>query len=381
MSSNDTTPESSSNHESHEGHETAITLNGTVASFSPGETILEVATRSGIEIPTLCHDPRLAPVGACRTCLVEIDGWRRLAPSCLTAAANGMVVASTGERIARHQRTLLSLYLTDNVARDVTHDTADPSQLHAMAISVGAATDWPHMMPVRSERANDRNPYIEFRADRCILCSRCTRYCEEVEAVSAIALTGRGSQTTISTSDERSLLDSTCEMCGGCIDVCPTGAMTEKLPLVSQLRPARELDKVRTTCNYCGVGCQMDLNIDRAANHGRGQVVKITSPPPGTAPNDGNLCVKGRFAYNFAEHPDRLTSPLIRNIDGGFREASWDEAIACAAKGLLGVKQRHGANALGFISSSRCTMEENYLVQKLARAAFGTNNCHQCAAT
>ena len=358
-----------------------ITLNGDEVAFTPGETLLEVADRANTEILTLCHDPRLVPVGACRTCLVEIDGWRRLAPACLTKAEPGMVIVSENERIRRHQRSLLALYLTDNVEAEETRDTADPSELHEMAVAVGAATDWPTMAPIRDERASDRNPYIEFRADRCILCARCTRYCEEVEAVSAIALTGRGSETTISTSDAVSLLDSTCEMCGGCIDVCPTGAMTEKKPLVAQLKPARDLEKVRTTCNYCGVGCQMDLNVDRDANDGRGQVVKITSPPPGTKPNDGNLCVKGRFAYNFVEHEDRLTVPLIRNDDGSFREASWDEAIEVAAKGLLGVKERHGADALGFVSSSRCTMEENYLVQKLSRAAFGTNNCHQCAAT
>jgi predicted molibdopterin-dependent oxidoreductase YjgC len=276
----------------------------------------------------------------------------------------------------------LALYLTDNVDAAAAEDTADPSELHAMAERYNAPADWPRMELCRDQRSEDRNPYIEFRADRCILCARCTRYCEEVEAVSAIALTGRGARTTISTADRASLFDSTCEMCGGCIDVCPTGAMTEKAPLTARLKPARQLEKVRTTCNYCGVGCQMDLNVDRAANGGRGQVVKITSPPPGTAPNDGNLCVKGRFAYAFVEHEDRLTTPLIRDAEtGGFREASWDEALQHAARGLLGVKERHGADALGFVSSSRCTMEENYLVQKLARAAFGTNNCHQCAAT
>jgi predicted molibdopterin-dependent oxidoreductase YjgC len=152
--------------------------------------------------------------------------------------------------------------------------------------------------------------------------------------------------------------------------------MAEKLPLANAAKPERELEKVRTTCNYCGVGCQMDLNVDREA----GRIVKVTSPPPGTPPNDGNLCVKGRFAYEFVEHEDRLTAPLVRR-DGRLVETTWADAIQTAARGLLGVKERHGADALGFVSSSRCTMEENYLVQKLARAAFGTNNAHQCAAT
>lgn len=358
-----------------------IWLDGREVEFRDGETILGIASRTGTAIPTLCHDPRLEPVGACRSCLVEIDGWRRLVPACTTKASAGMKIASENDRIDRHRKNLFSLYLSDNVPVESTWDTADPSELHQMAKELGAAADWPRMEPVRQNRHGDRNPYVEFRADRCILCARCTRYCAEVESVSAITLSGRGSHTTISTADGISLFDSTCELCGGCIDVCPTGAMTEKMPLEAGLRAARELEKVRTTCNYCGVGCQMDLNVDRHANDGHGRVVKITSPPPGTKPNDGNLCVKGRFAYNFIDHPDRLTTPLVRGDDGQLHPASWDEAITRAALGLQEVRDRHGADALGFVSSSRCTMEENYLVQKLSRAVFGTNNVHQCAAT
>ena len=351
-----------------------LTLDGTPVSFAAGETVLDAARRAGVEIPTLCHDPRLAPAGCCRSCLVEVEGRPRLAPACATPAADGMVVATDNERVARHRRTLLSLYLADQ--------PADPErgghscELHGMAAAYGADPDWPRMAPLRSGR-EAVNPYILFEADKCILCARCTRYCAEVEGVSAIALSGRGARTTISTADRRGLLDTSCELCGGCIDACPTGAMTEKMPRAAGAPAEAALEKVRTTCNYCGVGCQMDLNVDRAAN----RVAKVTSPPPGTTTNDGNLCVKGRFAYDFIDHPDRLTAPLVRGADGLLHEASWEEALARAADGLRGVAARHGADALGFVSSSRCTGEENYLVQKLARGVFGTNNVHQCAAT
>ncbi len=358
-----------------------LKLNGEEIEIVPGESVLELARRMGTEIPSLCHDPRLKAVGACRTCLVEIDGWRRLVPSCATKAAEGMAIATNNERIERHQKALFALYMTDNVEASETEDSSDPSELHALAAKVGAPTTWPRMEHRRFQRTADRNPYIEYRADRCILCARCTRYCEEVESVSAIALAGRGSETTIATADGRSLLDTTCELCGGCVDVCPTGAMAEKKPLALKLLPARKLEKVRTTCNYCGVGCQMDLNIDRTANDGRGVVAKITSPAAGVLPNDGNLCVKGRFPYQFIDHKDRLTTPLIRDSEGQLQPASWEDALRIAAKGLQGVAKRHGADSLGFVSSSRCTGEENYLVQKLSRAVFRTHNVHQCAAT
>jgi predicted molibdopterin-dependent oxidoreductase YjgC len=157
--------------------------------------------------------------------------------------------------------------------------------------------------------------------------------------------------------------------------------MDEKIPLLAKAPPERELEKVRTTCNYCGVGCQMDLNVDPNANNGKGKVVKITSPDPGTTTNDGNLCVKGRFAYDFIDHKDRITSPLIRDKNGILQETSWEVAIEYAAQGLKKVREKYGNDGLGFISSSRCTGEENYLMQKMSRTVFQTNNIHQCAAT
>ena len=204
-------------------------------------------------------------------------------------------------------------------------------------------------------------------------CARCTRYCDEVEAVNAITLAFRGSETTISTAGERGLIDTSCELCGGCIDTCPTGALVEKKAPKNLV--SLETATTRSTCNFCGVGCQLDLHTHN------GRVVKITSPEPGETLNDGNLCVKGRFAYDFVHHEDRITEPLIRGADGKLHPASWDQAIAAVADGLAKVKDKHGADSLGFISSSRCTGEENYLMQKLSRAAFGTNNIHQCAAT
>jgi predicted molibdopterin-dependent oxidoreductase YjgC len=349
-----------------------IVIDGNELSFEEGETVLEVAKRAEIEIPTLCYDPRLRPAGACRMCLVEVEGSRLMQPSCSFKAAPGMVVRTQTARVERNRQFILSLHLADNIAdREVAEDN-NPSRLHDLADVYGTAGEWPAVEQTRQSRPQDTNKFIEFRADRCIACSLCTRYCDEIEAVSAITLAGRGAHTTISTTMGDSLTDTTCELCGGCVAVCPTGAMTEK-PALAWGKPERELEKVRTTCNFCGVGCQLDLNIDREAN----RVVKVTSPPPGTTVNDGNLCVKGRFANDFIHHPDRLDTPLVRGEDGELHEATWDEAFDRVVAGLQGVAERHGDDSLAFISSSRCTGEENYLMQKMARAAFRTHNIHQ----
>ncbi len=264
----------------------AIEIQGQSLPFRAGETVLEVAGRHGIEIPTLCHDPRLEPAGACRTCLVEIEGWRRLAPACATKASDGMKIASENERIDRHRQSLLALYMTDHPTDRSVAEPGAPNELLDMVERYAAPSDWGRMEPRRAARPEDENPYIHFNPDTCIACARCTRYCDEIEGVSAITLAGRGSETTISTVDRLGLLDTTCEMCGGCIDVCPTGAMGEKLPLTRGDKPERELTKVRTTCNFCGVGCQLDLNVDPDAERedgGRGRGVRDR---PGRAVDD-----------------------------------------------------------------------------------------------
>jgi predicted molibdopterin-dependent oxidoreductase YjgC len=351
-----------------------VTVDGRRVEASPGETVLTAAERLGIGVPTLCHDPRLEPAGACRSCLVEIDGQRRLQPACKFKVTPEMAVTTDSERIQRHRQVLMSLYLADHALDEDGLPAPGPNgnQLRELAAESAPLLPLEPVSAPRAARNHDVNPYIGFNPDACILCARCTRYCDEVEAVSAITLTERGAETTIGTLGGLDLLDTSCELCGGCIAVCPTGAMFERkaLPVAPEA-----VEKVRSTCNFCGVGCQLDLNV------ADGRVVKVTSPPPGETVNDGNLCVKGRFAYDFIHHEDRLTTPLIRREDGQLHPASWEEALKVAAEGLMGVKERHGADALGFVSSSRCTGEENYLVQKLSRAAFGTNNCHQCAAT
>jgi predicted molibdopterin-dependent oxidoreductase YjgC len=287
-----------------------------------------------------------------------------------------MVVRTATAKVERNRRFILSLHLADTVADRAAAEDNNPSRLFAMADRHGTAGEWPQLATIRAGRPHDVNRFISFRPDRCIACGLCTRYCDQVEAVSAITLAGRGAATTISTVDARSLTDTTCELCGGCVDVCPTGAMTEKQALAYG-KPERELDKVRTTCNFCGVGCQIDLNVDRAAN----RVVKVTSPPPGTTVNDGNLCVKGRFANDFIHHPDRLTEPLVRGEDGELHPTTWEHALHVAADGLKGVMERHSPQHVGVLSSARLTNEENFLIQKLARTGLKTHSVHSCEAT
>ena len=226
------------------------------------------------------------------------------------------------------------------------------------------------------EPYDDRNTLMGYDPDTCILCNRCVRYTQEVMQCSALTFEGRGPEARVVPTHGDSWLDTECELCGGCLSVCPTGAIYEKFVEGAPAGHEASLTKTKTTCTFCGVGCQIDLNVDPELK----RITKVTSDP-GYVSNDGNLCVKGRFAFNFVHHPDRLTDPPVRGEDGELHRTDWDTALRAAADGLLRVKERHGPQAIGVLASARLTNEENFLLQKLARTALQTNSVHSCEAT
>jgi predicted molibdopterin-dependent oxidoreductase YjgC len=347
-----------------------FTLDGRSVAALEDELLVHALARNGVFVPTLCHDEKLDPYGGCRMCIVGIEGAPRPMPACATRVVEGMVV-STNSSVPQFQRTLTEMLLTEHLNGS---PAGRPNELVELADDLGVEA--PFVLPdAKREPYEDRNKLMGYDPDACILCNRCVRYTQEVMQCSALSLEGRGGHARIVPTWGRSWLDTECELCGGCLSVCPTGAIYEKF-LEGTTEPERALTKVKSTCTFCGVGCQVDLNVDSDTK----RIVKVTSDPSYVS-NDGNLCVKGRFAFNFVHHPDRLTEPLVRGEDGELHPASWDEALRAAAEGLSLVRDRYGPQAIGFLSSARCTNEENYLVQKLARAVIGTNSVHSCEAT
>jgi predicted molibdopterin-dependent oxidoreductase YjgC len=349
----------------------AFTLDGKPVTAAAGELLVHAAARHDVFIPTLCHDEQLAPYGGCRVCVVDVEGSPRPLPACATRVTEGMVVA-TNSRALQFRKTLTEMLLVEHLDPS---PGGRPNELIDLAEELGAEA--PFVLPdAKREPYDDRNRLMGYTPDTCILCNRCVRYTQEVMQCSALSLEGRGPHARIVPTWERSWLDTECELCGGCLSVCPTGAIYEKFLEGAPAGHERGLDKVKSTCTFCGVGCQIDINVDRAAN----RIVKITSNPDYVS-NEGNLCVKGRFAFNFVHHPDRLTEPLVRGDDGDLHPTTWDDALRVAAEGLKEVKERHGPQSIGVLASARLTMEENFLIQKLARTAIGTNSVHSCEAT
>ena len=306
-----------------------FTLDGRPASAPAGELLVHAAARHGVFIPTLCHDDKLDPYGGCRMCVVGVEGSPRPLPACATRVAEGMVV-STNSSVPQFRRTLTEMLLTEHLNPD---PGGRPNELLDMAEEFQAEA--PFILPdAKREPYDDRNSLMGYDPDACILCNRCVRYTQEVMQCSALSLEGRGPEARIVPTHGHSWLDTECELCGGCLGVCPTGAIYEKFEEATE-RPELTLEKVKTTCTFCGVGCQIDLNVDPETK----RIVKVTSDPTYVS-NEGNLCVKGRFAFNFVHHPDRLTEPLVRGEDGELHETTWEHALEVAAQGLNG---REGA--------------------------------------
>ena len=347
-----------------------FTLDGREASAPEGELLVHAAARHGVFIPTLCHDDKLDPYGGCRMCVVGVEGSPRPLPACATRVMEGMVV-STNSSVPAYRKTLTEMLLAEHLD---PNPGGRPNELTDLASELDAEA--PFVLPdAKREDYEDRNRLMGYTPDACILCNRCVRYTQEVMQCSALSLEGRGPHARIVPTWERSWLDTECELCGGCLSVCPTGAIFEKF-LEGTEQPERELVKTKTTCTFCGVGCQLDLNVDPETN----RITKVTSESHYVS-NEGNLCVKGRFAFNFVHHPDRLTKPMVRGEDGELHVTSWDDALKAAADGLNSVKAEHGPQSIGFLASARLTMEENFLIQKLARSVVGTNSIHSCEAT
>ncbi len=351
-----------------------ITLDGVEVEAREGETILEVATRNGRYVPTLCYDERLDPFGACRVCLVGVEGARGPVASCTTPCRPGMKVDTEDARAIRVAKGVVELVLSDYpLDRLALGD--ERNELRKVARHFGL--EGSRYEGERHAHAPDeRHPYIKMHLDECIVCGRCVRACDEVQGAFALAYAGRGFETKIVAGVDSSLAESSCVSCGACVSACPTGALDEA--------PFREVPAVArtvtTTCAYCGVGCRLEAHVREVPrDSGRVDSVVVAVDPALDGPaNQGHTCVKGRFAHQFAIDRERLRHPLIRT-GTGFREASWDEALELVASTLLRIKAAHGPDAIAGISSSRCTNEENYLLQKLMRAAVGTHNVDNCS--
>jgi len=367
-------------------------INGNEFSFEPGETILEVARRNNIDIPTLCYLKGAIPTGSCRICVVEVEGARSLVASCTAPATNNMVVQTESRPVVEARRMVLQLLLSSGNHNCAVCGSAGDNWTE-FQLKVQQMDNSDELCPVwgdchlqdlafryqvtgeQFEATQTRyptetaNPFIVRDFSRCIQCGRCVQACNEVQVNQAIHFGYRGAATKIITGGDRPYIDSDCVFCGECLQVCPVGALVDKDGRYTVR--LWETRKVRTTCTYCGVGCQLYLHVQD------NRVVKISGVED-AAPNFGSLCVKGRFGHDFIASADRLTAPLIKE-NGEFREATWEEALDLVAAKFLEIKDQHDADSIGVLTSARVTNEENYIAQKFTRAVLKTNSVDHCA--
>jgi formate dehydrogenase major subunit len=349
----------------------SVEIDGVATTVAAGTSIMRAAALVGNQIPKLCASDNLRAFGSCRLCLVEIEGRKGYPASCTTQVTAGMKIRTRSDKLTQLRRGIMELYLSDHPEELV----GDPAPLRT---EIGAMT---RALQARSDRygrdgarhsglaRDDTNPYFSFDPNACIVCSRCVRACDEIQGTLALTIEGRGFASRVVASQAESFVASECVSCGACVEACPTTALQEKSLLAAPL-PDRV---VTTTCAYCGVGCSFNAEV-------RGEEVLRMVPDRDGHANLGHACVKGRFAYGYAVHEDRVLKPMIRQkITDPWREVSWDEAIGHAAREFKRLQAQYGIGAVGGITSSRCTNEEAYLVQKLVRAAFGNNNVDTCA--
>jgi len=347
-----------------------MSINGNSVQGLSGQTVMEVARDNGIDIPSLCDSPHLKSFGSCRMCIVEVDGMRGTPSSCTTVAGDGMVVQTGSERLWQLRKGITELYVSEHPLDCLTCTANGDCELQDVAAEVGLRDVRFDNQPVCAEIPMDiSNPFFSFDASKCIVCQRCVRACDEIQATHALSIDGRGYSSKIISGANVSFMESDCVSCGACVNECPVGALEDKIERSSGIP-----DKwVRTTCAFCGVGCQFDAGI-------KGGKLVTMKPALDSPVNQGHSCVKGRFASAYVHHKDRLTTPMMReSIDDDFREVSWDEVYAFMAERIQSIKESTGADSIGAITSSRSTNELNYLGSKLMRAVIGTNNIDNCA--
>lgn len=347
-----------------------LEVDGFAIEAKAGTSVMRAAIEAGIPIPKLCATDSLDSFGSCRLCLVEIEDRKGTPASCTTLVEEGMKVSTQSKKLSRLRKGVMELYISDHPLDCLTCSDNGDCELQDMAGAVGLREvrygyDGANHLDAQKDTSN---PYFEFDPSKCIACSRCVRACDEVQGTFALTIEGRGFESKVSF-DGANFMDSECVSCGACVQACPTATLQEK-SVVEHGVPDRT---VLTTCAYCGVGCSFKAELKGD------QVVRMLPYKHGKA-NHGHSCVKGRFAWGYATHKDRITSPMIReSITDPWRPVDWDEAIDFAASRLKNIQANHGRKSIGAISSSRCTIEEVWVVQKLVRTAFGNNNIDTCA--